>query len=64
GALVNIKSPGGAILGQGLVSYSSKDIDRIKGVRSTEISAILGGGVYEEVIHRDNLVMRERYDKA
>ena len=41
----------------GLVNYGSAQIDRIKGCKSTEIEAILGRKDFDEVIHRDNLVV-------
>ena len=33
------------------------DIDKIKGLRTGEIAACLGEKPYDEVIHRDNLVL-------
>lgn len=41
----------------GLVNYSSADIEQLKGCKSHEIQAILGRKDYDEVIHRDNLVV-------
>lgn len=41
----------------GLVSYSSEDLAKIQGVRTSEIEKVLGFIDGEEVIHRDNLVM-------
>jgi glutamate 5-kinase len=57
GSLVNVKSREGALLARGLVYYSSDDIRRIKGRKTTEISKILGTRNYDEVIHRDNMVL-------
>ena len=42
---------------KGLVNYGSADLIRIKGAKSTEIVKILGYKDYDEVIHRDNLVV-------
>lgn len=42
---------------RGLVNYGSADLDRIKGQRTTAIRSILGFKEYDEVIHRDNLVL-------
>jgi glutamate 5-kinase len=42
---------------RGLVNYSSADIDRIKGCKSANIQAILGRKDFDEVVHRDNLVL-------
>ncbi|MFQ5676703.1 MAG: glutamate 5-kinase [bacterium] len=57
GALVNIKSMSGQLIAKGLVDYSSDQIARIKGQRTQEIQRILGSKDYEEVIHRENMVI-------
>eukprot|EP00697_Spironema_sp_BW2_P009725 gnl/Spiro4/24712_TR12274_c0_g1_i1.p1 gnl/Spiro4/24712_TR12274_c0_g1~~gnl/Spiro4/24712_TR12274_c0_g1_i1.p1 ORF type:complete len:446 (+),score=166.29 gnl/Spiro4/24712_TR12274_c0_g1_i1:257-1594(+) len=46
-----------AVLGCGLVNYSSKEIEHIKGVKSERIYELLGYCDAEEVIHRQNLVL-------
>jgi glutamate 5-kinase len=40
-----------------LTNYSSADMEKIKGLRSEQIAAALGREPYDEVIHRDNLVV-------
>lgn len=57
GALVNVETADGALIARGLVDYSSADIDKIRGCASKEIASILGRRDYDEVIHRDNLVV-------
>ena len=57
GDIVDIAGPDGAPFAQGLVSYDSAAIDRIRGRRSTEIARILGEKTADEVVHRDNLVL-------
>jgi glutamate 5-kinase len=47
------------VIGIGLVNYSAAEIDKIKGVRSHRIEGILGYKHSDEVIHRDNFVLRE-----
>ena len=42
---------------KGLVNYNSSDLVRIMGKKSMEIEGILGHKDYDEVIHRDNLVV-------
>ena len=59
GALVNVQDRGGALVARGLVEYDSQDIRRIRGRRTTEIAGILGSKDYDEVIHRDNMVLSE-----
>lgn len=46
--------------GRGLVNYNTEDITKIIGKRTREIEKILGSRYYEEVIHRDNLVLMEQ----
>jgi glutamate 5-kinase len=57
GAPVEFQAPGGAAVGVGLVNYGAADIRRIMGLRSQHISQVLGHKPYDEVIHRDNLVI-------
>jgi glutamate 5-kinase len=47
----------GARLGSGITNYKAADIDKIKGVHSRKISALLGYDYGSEVIHRNNLVV-------
>jgi len=42
---------------RGIVNYSSHEIEKIKGAKSADIEKVLGYRYYDEVIHRDNLVM-------
>jgi len=47
----------GTAFARGLVKYSSADLDRIKGLKTSQIEAVLGHKDYDEVIHRDDLVI-------
>jgi glutamate 5-kinase len=47
----------GQVFARGLVNYASADLGRIKGQKTTAIESILGFKEYDEVIHRDNLVL-------
>lgn len=42
---------------RGLSNYSSDDIRRIRGLKTGEISGVLGHCPYEEIVHRDNLLV-------
>jgi glutamate 5-kinase len=42
---------------RGLTNYPSASVDRLRGVRTEKISEVLGSCPYEEVVHRDNLVV-------
>lgn len=44
-------------IAKGLVNYSSQAITKIMGLKTTEIQHTLGYKDYDEVIHRDNLVI-------
>ena len=47
-----------AEIAKGLVFYSSEEIEKIKGHKSIDIEKILCRKDYDEVIHRDNLVVK------
>jgi glutamate 5-kinase len=47
---------GNVRIAKGLTNYSSKEILKIKGRKTSEIEKILGYRYSDEVIHRDNLV--------
>ncbi len=57
GDMVIIKTNDKKEIARGLVSYTSDEINKIKGHKSTEIERIIGYRGYDEVIHRDNLVI-------
>jgi glutamate 5-kinase len=58
GEAVAIRDARGEEVGRGLVNYPSSQLARIKGIRSTEIAGVLGKKTHDEVVHRDNLVLR------
>ncbi len=57
GDVVAIVDRAGAEFARGLSNFSAPDALRIKGLRTEQIEPILGPTTYEEVIHRDNLVL-------
>lgn len=57
GAAVRLVDTKGEVIGVGLTNYSSQDIACIKGLRTREISKSLGYQGYDEVVHRDNMVI-------
>jgi glutamate 5-kinase len=57
GDAVKILDADGNPLAHGLVNYASTDIERIQGKKSGEIAAILGRKDFDEIVHRDNLVL-------
>lgn len=59
GAAVDFKTSDNEVIGVGLVNYSSSDINLIKGLKTFQIKACLGGKHYDEIIHRNNLVLKD-----
>jgi glutamate 5-kinase len=59
GAAVDFKTPDNKIIGVGLTNYSSTDINLIKGLKTSKIKDCLGGKHYDEIIHRNNLVLKD-----
>lgn len=59
GDVVNVLNKNEEEICRGIVNYSSKEVEAIQGLQSTEIVDKLGYKDYDEVIHRDNLVCLE-----
>ena len=59
GAAVSFKDRQRQMLGIGLVNYGASEIRAIMGLKSSQIKERLGSKPYDEVIHRDNLVITE-----
>ena len=57
GDVVALCDLAGAEFARGLTNYSSEDTTQILGLRTEQIAQVLGSFPYEEVIHRDNLVV-------
>ncbi len=57
GDVVKIVDPEGHEFARGMANYSQQEVSQLKGCQSSEISDILGTHYYDEIIHRDNLVV-------
>ncbi len=57
GEVIHCVDSDGMEFARGVANYSSAEIKRIKGRKSSELEGVLGYKVYDEVIHRDNLVV-------
>jgi glutamate 5-kinase len=57
GAVVALVDASGAEFARGLTNYSASDAERILGLRTEQIAEVLGALPYEEMVHRDNLVV-------
>lgn len=57
GDLVALKDQTGAQIARGLINYGADDLEKIKGLHTSRIAQVLGDKPYDEVIHRDDLVL-------
>ncbi len=58
GDVITIADAAGRDLARGLTNYDAPDLALIRGRRSSDFKKILGEKFYDEVVHRDNLVLR------
>ena len=47
----------GAEFARGLSNFASRDLERVKGLKTSQIEAVLGHKPADEVIHRDNMAV-------
>ena len=52
-----LRDPDGTEFARGLTNYNHEDLAKIKGLRTNQIAGVLGQCPYDEVIHRDNMVV-------
>ncbi len=57
GDVVRLRDTDGREFARGLINYNADDLDRIKGLHTQQIADTLGHRPYDEVIHRDNMVV-------
>ena len=57
GDVIAIAGVNGVVIARGLSNYSAAEIESIRGKKTGEVRAILKESAYEEVVHRDNLVL-------
>ncbi len=57
GDLVAIKNPAGQTVARGLSNYPASAIQQIRGKKTAQVRSLLGDAAYDEVVHRDNLVV-------
>ncbi|MEO6908761.1 MAG: glutamate 5-kinase [Abditibacteriaceae bacterium] len=58
GALVSLMDENGEYA-RGLVNYSSEELRRVAGLKSSQLAGVLGHADFTEAIHRDNLILLE-----
>jgi len=57
GDIVAIVAEDGGEFARGLVNYSSEELARIKGLKTSAIAGVLGSRPYDEAVHRDNMAV-------
>lgn len=57
GDLVGVEDAEGNEIARGLTNYSADCVRKIKGMKTAEVREMMGDAAYEEVVHRDNLVV-------
>ena len=57
GDVVAIQGINGRLIARGLSNYSATEIESIRGKKTSEVRSILEESAYDEVVHRDNLVL-------
>jgi glutamate 5-kinase len=55
--LVALAGPDGHAFARGLTNYNSEELEKIRGKKTAQVTKELGALLFEEVIHRDNLVI-------
>jgi glutamate 5-kinase len=58
GDCLSVLGPGGEVLGRGLSRYDAEEAARLLGARGADMAARLGYSRGDELIHRDDLVLR------
>lgn len=56
-AVVDIMDMRGNKIAKGIVNYSNREIDKIRGLKSKDIESVLTYKDYDEVIHANNMVL-------
>lgn len=57
GDVISICDAAGEEFARGLSNYNADNLRCIRGLKASEISDVLGSQLYEEVVHRNNLVL-------
>jgi glutamate 5-kinase len=57
GNTISVVDSSGHEMARGLTNYSSEELNKIKGAKTSEIEELIGHKHFDEVIHRDNLVI-------
>ena len=63
GDVVDLLGPDGRLIARGLSNYAGDEIEQIKGLKTADVRVrLVDRGAYDEVVHRDNLIVLETGD--
>jgi glutamate 5-kinase len=57
GDVVDIVTSEGVVVARGLSNYAAEDAKKIVGKKTSELRSLIGPQAYDEVVHRDNMVV-------
>ncbi len=57
GATVAIEDQFGCEIARGLTNYSAEQLAKIKGLKTSQVAKVLGDKPYDEVVHRNNMML-------
>jgi glutamate 5-kinase len=60
GDVIALRGPDGVEFARGLTNYGDEDVRKIMGLRTSQIAAALGHCPYDEIVHRDNMVVTRK----
>ena len=60
GDSIDITDTNGQAFARGIINFGSSELDKIKGLKTSEISNILGVDSYKIAIHRNNMVLLDK----
>ena len=58
---VEIKEHKGEVIAVGLSNFTSDEIGKVKGANTKDVCAILSHECDEEVVHRNNMILRKEF---
>ncbi|MBX3729164.1 MAG: glutamate 5-kinase [Candidatus Sumerlaeia bacterium] len=58
GDTIAVVDSAGVEIALGLAAFSADEVERIKGLKAARIPEVLGVAAHEEVVHRDNLILK------
>ena len=63
GDILEIQDASGRLVAKGAANYNSEELRLIKGKKTTDIMELLGYHIYDEAVHRDNMVLLNSEDE-